>query len=140
MSEPPLHLIKLSVGSRSVESLRRWQAGRRKALRGKLYHVTRMAPKRAEELLAGGSIYWVLQGSVQCRQRLADIEPYIDRTGIRRCRLHLQPEIVETMWQPRRPFQGWRYLLPKDAPEDCAPGDDPTLSALREELAALGLR
>jgi hypothetical protein len=82
------------------------------------FHTTRMVPKRAAELLDGGSLYWVIKGNIQARQRLVDIRPFVDTDGISRCHLVLEPVLHETSWAPRRPFQGWRYLDPKDAPPD----------------------
>ncbi len=110
-----LHLIKLCVGCDSVEDLAEWIAERQKARRrrggrAEHVHVTRMVPRRVDELTDGGSLYWVIKGTVQARQRLLDIRPFVDDEGIGRCRLVLEPRLVLTEWQPRRPFQGWRYL------------------------------
>ncbi|MEM1365555.1 MAG: DUF1489 domain-containing protein [Pseudomonadota bacterium] len=139
-----LNLIKLSVGSESVETLRdfvRWRAkqlgGTAKAVRH--IHTTRMVPKRRDELLAGGSIYWVIKGQVQARQKLIDIEPFTDVDGISRCHLVMEPQIIATHWQPKRPFQGWRYLKPEDAPQDLKEGEDALSPDMRGELASLGL-
>ena len=82
-----------------------------------------MIPKRADELLGGGSLYWVIKGNVQCRQRLVEVRPFTDTEGISRCRLVLDPQVVRTDWQPRRAFQGWRYLKAADAPADLGQGD-----------------
>lgn len=139
----PLHLLKLCVGCDSIDDLRqsveRAMARRRADGEAELYrHTTRMFPKRAEELLAGGSLYWVIRGSVQCRQELADIAPFVDAEGISRCRILLRPAIIPVTPQPRRPFQGWRYLRAEEAPADLqSDGDLP--SHLQQELAALGL-
>ena len=78
---------------------------------------------------------------MQCRQRLVDIRPFVDGEGIGRCRLVFEPEVVRTLWQPRRPFQGWRYLKPEDAPADLASagGVAEMRVSLRKELAELGL-
>ncbi len=146
---PPmtLHVIKLCVGCDSVEDLVEWiderMADKRK--RGQPLehgHVTRMVPKRIPELVAGGSLYWVIKGQVQARQRLVDVVPFVDAEGIGRCRLVLDPKVVRTEWQPRRPFQGWRYLDADDAPADLTAGrgGDELPPALRAELANLGLR
>jgi len=141
-----LHLIKLCVGCESPEDLEEWIAQRleEKRRRGEpveQYHVTRMVPKQVEEITGAGSLYWVIKGMVQCRQRLLDIRPFLDGEGIQRCRLVLDPVVVRTEWQPRRPFQGWRYLKPEDAPDDIRPGsaagDLP--DHLRRELTELGL-
>jgi hypothetical protein len=142
----PLHLIKLCVGCDSVEDLAEWieQRTREMKRRGQKpfhNHITRMVPKRIPEL-KGGSLYWVIKGTVQVRQKLLAVEPFTDKEGISRCRLVLDPKLVRTEWQPKRPFQGWRYFEAKDAPRDLRKGgrgDDlpPELSA---ELAGLGLR
>ena len=114
-----LHLIKLSVGSKNVESMSDWQATRRAQTEDGLpRHITRMWPRRADEVLDGGSLYWVMKGVIRCRQKLIGIEPFTDNEGIGRCRLVLDKEIVPTRRQERRPFQGWRYLKPQDAPAD----------------------
>lgn len=141
-----LHLIKLCVGAESVEDLADWIARRlaeQKAagIEPRNFHTTRMQPRRVEDLLDGGSLYWVIKGQVQVRQRLTGIEPFTDGEGIARCRLLLEPVLHATLWQPRRPFQGWRYLLPKDAPADLSGGEgaDELPPALRQELASLGL-
>ncbi len=84
-----------------------------------------MMPKRAEELLDGGSLYWVISGRIACREKLRDIRPFTDKDGIARCRLVLEPKLVLVEPRPFRAFQGWRYLDPKDAPRDLdriAPG------------------
>ena len=136
-----LHLIKLSVGTESVESLRRWQA-RRLRLSGRVFHQTRMMPRRADELVRGGSIYWVIKGLVQARQRLLAIEPQADADGRRSTLLVLEPELVRVVPTPRRAFQGWRYLNPEEAPPDLgeAAGDLPDMPPeMIAELRALGL-
>jgi len=114
-----LHLIKLSVGSDSVDSMIQWQASARaKGPDGLPRHITRMWPKREADLFDGGSIYWVVQGLVQCRQRLLRFDEVIGNDGIRRCGFVLEPAVIRTSPAPKRPFQGWRYLKPEDAPAD----------------------
>jgi hypothetical protein len=142
-----LHLIKLCVGCDSVEDLVEWIEYRLKEKKKageppEHHHVTRMVPKRIAELLDGGSLYWVIKGTVQVRQKLTDIRPFVDNEGIGRCRLVLYPKVVRTEWQPKRPFQGWRYLLAKEAPRDLRNGGrgDDLPPALSAELAELGIR
>jgi hypothetical protein len=101
-----------------------------------------MVPKRTDELRDGGSLYWVIRGEVLCRQRLIDVRPFVDKGGIRRCYLVLQPKLV--LVEPRlwRAFQGWRYLPSEDCPRDLdrvAPGAKHMPEALRRELRDLGL-
>ncbi len=114
-----LHLIKLSVGTTSVEGLAAWHKTRRAQGPDCLpRHVTRMWPRRAAEVLDGGSIYWVIQGLVQCRQRILRFDEATGSDGIRRCAIVLDPHLVRTATARKRPFQGWRYLDPADAPPD----------------------
>lgn len=141
-----LHIIKLCVGCESVEDLEAWIAlklaeKRRTGMAAEHFHTTRMAPRQVDELLDGGSLYWIMKGGVQCRQKLVDIRPFTDTDGISRCRLVLDPAVVRTVWQPRRPFQGWRYLKAEDAPGDVDAGSGVAEmpGALRRELAELGL-
>lgn len=140
-----LHLIKLSVGSESVETLAAWQANRLEQ-HGRLWHATRMMPRRRDELLdpeAPGSIYWVIRGLIQARQRFVGIESGLDGEGRRMTLLLLDPELVRVEPHPMRPFQGWRYLAPEKAPPDLRAGSEgleegppPELMA---ELRSLGI-
>ena len=99
-----------------------------------------MVPKRREEILAGGSLYWVIKGHVALRQKLLDIRPFVDKEGIGRCHLVYDKNLVLVSPRPRRPFQGWRYLAAKEAPPDIGKGSAAGLpDKLRRELAALGL-
>lgn len=142
-----LHLIKLCVGAESIQDLREWVAERALSamaagLQPHSTHTTRMVPKRLDELLDGGSLYWVIKGQVLARQALLDIETFTGGDGISRCNLVLAPEVIETAAQPKRPFQGWRYLKPEDVPRDLgALGEDVAAMPedLRRELTELGL-
>ncbi len=113
----PLHLIKLSVGSEDVEDLSQWHA-KRLAETGRVFHRTRMMPRRGEALLGGGSIYWVIKGFVTVRQRLLGIERISYSDGTPATELVLDPVHVRTVPTPHRPFQGWRYLSTEAAPVD----------------------
>ena len=138
-----IHLIKLSVGSESVEQIEDWQRNRSKQrINGRYYHLTRMWPKREADLLNGGSIYWVVKGFVQARQRVLDLQELVGDDGIRRCAIVLDPELIRTSTAPKRPFQGWRYLIPGDAPADLgrARADDDVLPPdLAGALADIGV-
>lgn len=146
-ADMPLHLIKLCVGCESITDLEEWIEENRAHHRrlGRDYeqtHTTRMMPKRVEELLEGGSLYWVIKGQVAARQSLLDVRPFTDADGIGRCRLVLEPTVVAVEPRPYRPFQGWRYLAPKDAPRDidAKAGDLARMPEdMRRQLAELGL-
>jgi hypothetical protein len=137
-----LHLIKLCVGADSIADLQAWIASRRQQSAGVHAHVTRMTPKRASELLDGGSLYWVIKGQLCARQRLVGVEPFVDSAGVKRCALQLDDEVVMVRPRPCRAFQGWRYLEATEAPPDLA-GAAAALTELpeelRRELAGLGL-
>lgn len=140
----PLHLIKLAVGIRDLDHLTDVQARRAYKADGRsIVPVhTRRVPKRGEEILAGGSIYWVVRGSVLARQRVLAIDTGVDEEGESYCTLGIDAELVPTVPTAHRPFQGWRYLDPQAAPKDLADaggqGDElpPHLAA---ELRSLGL-
>ncbi|BBK35912.1 hypothetical protein STAQ_09900 [Allostella sp. ATCC 35155] len=117
MSGPTLHLMKLCVGVEEIAELAAFQA-RRLAEHGRVWHLTRSTPRRADELLDGGSIHWSIRGSLQVRQRLLGFEPESDEQERPRCRILLDPELVRTVPRTVRPFQGWRYLPGVDAPAD----------------------
>ncbi|HTH99971.1 MAG TPA: DUF1489 domain-containing protein [Acidisoma sp.] len=118
-----LHLIKLSVGIRDVEHLRDVQAARL-ATDPPLLHRTRQWPKRAAEILAGGSIYWVIAGQLQCRQVVLDIRPDRRPDGSACAALVLDSTLVLVEPRPTKPFQGWRYLKAEEAPADLAEGSE----------------
>ena len=143
----PLHLIKLAVGADSLADLREWMAERmaeakRRRVPLRHAHVTRMAPKRTEQVLDGGSLYWVIKGQIGARQRVVGVEPFMDVDGIGRCKLWLDGAVVAVAPRPMRAFQGWRYFEARSAPPDIdesQPGFADMPEALRRELAGLGL-
>ena len=143
----PLHLIKLAVGCDSVRDLKNWIRQKRKDKRKngekpERIHTTRMVPKRAAELVGGGSLYWVIRGEIACRERILAVRPFVDKAGIGRCALVLDPKVVLVEPRSCRAFQGWRYLDDKDAPPDlpkAARGAAALPEKLRRELRELGL-
>ncbi len=142
-----LNLVKLCVGVSAIEELQAWVDYRleQQRMAGKhpeQYHVTRMVPKRMDELLDGGSLYWVIKGNIQLRQHISDIRPFTDDEGVGRCKIVLEPKLIATEWQPKRAFQGWRYLKGEEAPRDLkTSGEMAELPPqLQAELALLGLR
>jgi hypothetical protein len=146
MPEPVIHLQKLSVGSKSIESLASWQQtvlDRRAAagLSNHHEHVTRMFPKQKAALEAGGSVYWVIKGMILCRNPIARLDEVVRRDGVKACSILMEPRLIPVMPTPRRAFQGWRYLKPEDAPQDLgdAMEDDEELPPkLMRKLVELG--
>lgn len=139
-----VHILKLCVGAEGVDDLLDWQASTRaKGPDGLPRHITRMMPKRSAEVLDGGSLYWVFKGQVLARQRILRLDPVTGEDGIARCAIVLDPQVARTEPQPRRPFQGWRYLKPEDAPRDMPKvraSDDILPPGMAEALAEFGLR
>lgn len=126
-------MIKLCVGVSDVD----WLERRARSGKPLIVH-TRMTPKRAAEIEDGGSLYWVIKGTVACRQPILDIRT-LGEGKTSRCEITLAPRVIRTAPLGRRPFQGWRYLEPKDAPVDLTTvdaGDVPP--ELVEQLRELG--
>ena len=142
-----LNIIKLAVGIEDIDHLSAVQERKladEKAKRGKtarLWHRTRHAPRRAEELLDGGSMYWVIKGRVAARQRLIGFEKETDEEGRKFCFIQLDPELVPTASRRHRAFRGWRYLKADDAPPDQPKrqGEEDFPPEMAAELRELGL-
>lgn len=137
-----LHLKKLCVGVESPQQLAAWRAA--DASNGPPCFITRSTPRRADEILAGGSIYWIFKGWMAARQRIVEIESVRDRNGRPACALVFDPELFLTRPMPHRPFQGWRYLTDEDAPADFGVLRDDAETELpppqmARELSELGL-
>lgn len=143
----PLHLIKLCVGIDSIEHLTTADREELRALKAarkppELIHRTRSFPRRADEILPGGSLYWVIKGAIQVRQPLVEIREAVDANGLACCDLVFAEKLVPVRPTPRRAFQGWRYLVADDAPPDLGKawrGASQMPAEMRAELAALGL-
>lgn len=135
-----LNILKLCVGVSEIDELESWIKDC-KAGRDTLDHVTRMFPKRKDEILPGGSLYWVIRGMILCRQAIAALEPITGADGIERCRIVFKPQIIPVRPVPKRAFQGWRYLEESDAPPDLPKSTkvEGMPEKLRRELAELGL-
>jgi hypothetical protein len=142
-----IHMIKLCVGVATLEELEGYREERAHwwgADYGEDVHVhrTRTRPKRAAEMDGVSSIYWVISGVIRCRQPILRLAEAIDEQGIPCCDIIMSPDLVRTMPRPKGPFQGWRYLDPRDAPADVDEvggfAEEGSLE-LAEELARLGL-
>lgn len=143
-----LHLLKMCVGVESIEHLRELQAQRLERQRAAgqapvLRHLTRNMPRRADEVLDGGSLYWIIKGQIRARQRIVSLDRLDDENALKRCAIVIDSKIVETQLQRARPMQGWRYLSPSDAPGDlhraAADGLPEMPPQMMAELRELGL-
>ena len=141
-----VHLQKLSVGTESIETLTEWQLSivARKVKAGKPpyhEHVTRMFPKQRDALLDGGSIYWVIKGLIQCRNKIVGLEEVRRQDGLKACAILMEPGPIPVVPTPKRPFQGWRYLQIDAAPADLkdAKGGINLPEDLRTKLVELGV-
>jgi hypothetical protein len=142
-----VHLIKLCVGVETVKELADWQVERLKRLKRErktpeLCHRTLQTPRRRDEILEGGSLYWVIKGFVLVRQRIVDLRADVKEDGTACCGIVLDRELVPTRAHPRRAFQGWRYLDAADAPKDAkafADAEETIPPGMREELRELRL-
>lgn len=139
-----VHMLKLSVGTEDIAGLAAWQATKRaQSEDGLPRHITRMWPKRADEILNGGSIFWVIKGVILCRQPILRLDEYTGADGIRRCAITCKPGLIRVEATPKRAFQGWRYLQVADAPRDLPDGrqeEEALPPELSKALAAIGVR
>jgi hypothetical protein len=135
---PKLHLLKLSVGSESYADLAEWQQAQARS-KSELVHITRHTPKRAAEILDGGSIYWVIKGQIVGRNRILELRPltYGDQPH---CGIVYDPVPVRVVPRLHRPFQGWRYFPADQAPPDLATDDSEDIPEdMLRDLVELGL-
>jgi hypothetical protein len=143
-----LHIIKLCVGVETISDLAGWQSHRlaeqkRAGQPPRLFHTTRMVPKRQDEIAGQGSLYWVIKGIIQVRQKITGFDSGTKADGTPCCLLLLDPKLVPVRPAVRKAFQGWRYLAADDAPPDLKGGASHDIAQLppkmRKELAELGL-
>ena len=131
----PVHILKLCVGVDNVEQLIDFQQRRRRecaaaGVAEENIHRTRNFPRRRDEVLDGGSLYWIIRGYVRVRQPIIRFDELENDPEGKRCGFVLAPDLIRTVLQVRRPHQGWRYLENGDAPADLL-----TFSGLEEEQA-----
>ncbi len=149
----PLHMVKMAVGIATIEALARRQRDRVEHAgngddegRAVFRHYTRNVPRRALQVLDGGSIYWIIKGAIRARQPILAIHRRAPEEGRKRCELHLDPTLIPTMAHPHRALQGWRYMEDADKPADAPAGSgadgvdgDGLPPDMAAELRALGL-
>jgi hypothetical protein len=132
----PLHLTKVAFGITAIEQLA--ERLRTRALDGPVSLTTRYLPKRHEEVVDGGSLYWILKHQLVAR---SPILGFGEAEG-GKVAIHIDPDLVLVAARPKRAHQGWRYLEAADAPVDLG-GDADGLAtmppALVGKLAELAL-
>ena len=141
-----IHLLRMAARVESVAKLKQLQAERlvQSAAKNKseLYTYTRNIPKRMDELIDDGSIYWVIKKYIKVRQRILGIERHTNEEGRAYCAIQIDPELKQVVARRQKAFQGWRYLKPEDIPVDLHPSQSKVAnlpSALADELRELGL-
>ena len=118
-----INLIKISVGIEDIDHLKRRQEQSisnaiSSGVVPEIVHYTRNTPRRANEWLQGGSIYWVIKRFIRVRQLIKDIRQVNGPKGKKSCAIILEPGIIRTEIKKFRVFQGWRYFPLNDAPAD----------------------
>ena len=137
------HLKKLAVGIDSVENLKI----RQKIIfdeYNKIIHLTRNTPKKKDDLIAKGSMYWVIKRRVLVRQKIVNINLVIRNDGRKGCEIELDRELIKVIPTPMRPFQGWRYYNSEEVPSDLSlninnDNGEALTDELNAELIKLGL-
>ena len=141
-----IHLLRMAVRVESVEKLKQLQAERliqsASENKSELYTYTRNIPKRMDELIDDGSIYWVIKKYIKVRQRILGIERHTNEEGRVYCAIQIDPELKQVVARRQKAFQGWRYLKLEDIPIDLHPPHSKVTnlpSSLTDELRELGL-
>ena len=138
-----IHLLRMAVGINSIAELINLQKRRRQTNPdSKLFNTTRNVPKRLDELLDGGSIYWVVKRLIRVRQEIISVSQEINNEGKKYCLIEINPKLIKVEPRTQKPFQGWRYLNTEDAPGDIELRSSPEAELPEEmliELKELGL-
>jgi hypothetical protein len=142
-----IHILRRAFHAESIEDFAEWQAERRKEMKAngqkpRTRTMLRAFPTRKEELLDGGSIYWIIKGAIRARQRVLAVEQNPDPSSRRKCMIVLESKLTPTVPYPVRARRGWRYLEPNAVPPDldkAGRGVDKLPANLAAELRELGL-
>ena len=117
-----IHLLRVAVRVHSIADLRRKQderlQERLKQGETRLYTFTRNLPKRVDDLIDGGCIYWIIKKYIRVRQRILGVERHVNGEGRAYCAIQIDPEPMQVVARRQKAFQGWRYLKPEDIPLD----------------------
>lgn len=140
-----LHIVKVAAGIGSLEELMRvvdLYAYDDPDLGPIMPMSSRNTPRRDSEVLDGGSVYWIIKRKIVARARIVAIREEDRYDGKKGCQICVEANVIATVPFTKNGFQGWRYLLPENAPADLITGDSdeghgsPELAA---ELQTLGL-
>ena len=135
------HLKKIAVGIETVERLKVRQEMIFRTY-GRLFHSTRNMPKKREELIQSGSMFWIIKRYVLVRQKIINIIPVVREDGSKGCEIELDKNLTKVIPTKMKPFQGWRYYLEEEIPQDLNVNcneDDEVPEQIRSELIKLGL-
>jgi hypothetical protein len=135
------HLKKIAVGIETVERLKIRQEMIFRTY-GRLFHSTRNMPKKREELIQSGSMFWIIKRYVLVRQKIINIIPVVREDGSKGCEIELDKNLTKVIPTKMKPFQGWRYYLEEEIPQDLNVNcneDDEVPEQIRSELIKLGL-
>lgn len=112
---------------------------------------TSRKPARLDEMLDGGSVFWIVKKRIQCRQNILDFVELSEADAKARGKstekpsyLFLcDPQLVRVEPIEKRPFQGWRYLEGSSAPRDIGvitdESDEAPPAEMEKELREAGL-
>jgi hypothetical protein len=118
-----VNLLRMAVRIQSISQLKEIQTERRALTDGKRLHsFTRNMPRRTDELIDGGSIYWVVKRLIRVRQKIIGIEKMTNEEGKKFCAIELDPSHILLEPRSQKPFQGWRYLKTEESPADAPDG------------------
>ena len=115
MNDPVVHILSLCVGITHVDQLVRHATDLNRPPPARR---TRNRPRRTEDLLNGGSLYWIIGGFIQARQRILRIDECREPNRDKRWAIMLDRTVVHTVPVARNAFRGWRYFEQKDVPAD----------------------
>ena len=130
-----VHLKKLAVGISSIENLKDRQSFIFDTY-GEIINFTRNKPKRVDELIEGGSLYWIINRKVFVRQKILEIKSFVLEDGKKSAGIVLQNKLIRVRPVSMKPFQGWRYYQKSDVPTDI--DDDNFSDENNVELSKMG--
>ncbi len=140
----PVHILKPALRVQDLYEFQKRQKQWHTTYRGApAFPVwTSRKPSRVDEMLASGSVYWIIKKMVLCRQAIIGLEQIQEEDEKPSYLIFCETDLVRTQALERKPFQGWRYLEASSAPKDIGPlggADDDVPAELEQDLRAAGL-